>query len=174
MPLTLNVGLSKKIGQPDYGSLGASCNVEVELDHALLANDLEAFQQRARQAFLACRQAVNDELARHTGSRPDSDAGAQSAQAAGNGHATRPATNGAETGHRASRRQLDYVQQLAGQISGLGVRRLEDLAHKMFSKPLADLSSLDASGLIDVLKQIKAGNIDLEAVLGSSTNGAAA
>ena len=172
MPLKLNVGLSKKIGQPDYGSLGASCNVEVELDHALLASDLEGFQQRARQAFSACRQAVNDELARHTGNQPVGDP-AKTAEAAGNGH-TRPATNGAETSHRASRKQLDYVQQLAGQISGLGVRRLEDLAHKMFSKPLADLSSLDASGLIDTLKQIKAGHIDLEAVLGGSTNGAAA
>ena len=171
MPLKLNVGLSKKIGQPDYGSLGASCHVEVELDHALLDSDLEGFQQRARQAFSACRQAVHDELARHTGNQPVGDP-AKPAEAASNGH-TRPATNG-ETSHRASRKQLDYVQQLAGQITGLGVRKLEDLAHRMFSKPLADLSSLDASGLIDTLKQIKAGNIDLEAVLGSSTNGATA
>ena len=174
MPLKLNVGLSKKIGQPDYGSLGASSNVELELDHALLASDLEGFQQRARQAFSACRQAVHDELARHTGDQADSDTAAKPAQANGNGHAARPATNGAEASHRASRKQLDYVQQLAGQITGLGVRRLEDLAHRMFTKPLADLSSLDASGLIDTLKQIKAGHIDLEAVLGSSANDAAA
>ena len=37
MPLTLNVGLSKKIGQPDYGSLGASRNVQVELDGGIMA-----------------------------------------------------------------------------------------------------------------------------------------
>ena len=36
MPIKLSLGLSKKIGQPDYGSLGASCHVELELgEHAL-------------------------------------------------------------------------------------------------------------------------------------------
>ncbi len=165
MPLKLNVGLSKKIGQPDYGSLGASCHVEVELDQSLVFDDLDGFQERVTRAYAACRQAVLDELARHQVDTNTQDA---------NGQAKTPPMPGNPTnghnGHRASQKQLDYVQQLASQVRGLGVRRLETLATKMFGKPLADLSSLDASGLIDVLKDVKAGKIDLSAAL----NGAAA
>ena len=169
MPLKLSLGLSKKIGQPDYGSLGASCHVEVELDAALLDNDLERWHQHVRKAYVACAQAVNDELARlqqtgqANGHRSVSNGAADSQNHAnGNGH-----RNG---GQRASAKQLDYARQLAAQIRGVGVRRLETLAQRMFEKPLTDLASLDASGLIDVLKEIKAGRIDLDAAL----NGAAA
>ena len=43
MPLKLNVGISKKIGLPDYGSLGTTCNVEVEVDGRLIFDDLDGF-----------------------------------------------------------------------------------------------------------------------------------
>jgi hypothetical protein len=174
----LNVGLSKKIGQPDYGSLGATCHVDVELDGAMLQQDLETFHRHVRNAYVACAQAVNDELARHTDGGNGETPRAQPAQhPAGNGHHGNGSNgNGANgngngaNGHRASQKQVDYLNQLARPIRGLGIRRLETLADKMFGKPVADLTSLDASGLIDTLKAIKAGDIDLEAAL----NGASA
>jgi hypothetical protein len=62
--LKLNVGVSRKVGQPDYGSIGASCNLELEISSDLLERDLDGFQARARSAYVAAHQAVHDELAR--------------------------------------------------------------------------------------------------------------
>jgi|GEM_PF-5042798 len=59
----LNVGTNRKIGQPDYGSAGASCNLEVELDTALF-HDLDGLHHVIKRAYAACNQAVNDELTR--------------------------------------------------------------------------------------------------------------
>ena len=64
MPMKLNVGVSRKVGLPDYGSVGASCNLELELDAGLIDKDLDAFHARVRNAYVAAHQAVHDELAR--------------------------------------------------------------------------------------------------------------
>jgi hypothetical protein len=53
MPLKLNVGISRKVGLPAYGSIGASCNLEVELDSRLLEQDLQGFHARVRRAYVA-------------------------------------------------------------------------------------------------------------------------
>ena len=173
MPLKLNVGLSRKLGQPDFGSLGASCHVEVELDSSLIQHDLETFHRHVKNAYIACAQAVNDELSRHQqptsaeGSRPAETATPANANGRSNG-----AANGASNGHRASDKQLDYAHQLAGQIKGMGVRKLDQLANRLSGKPLADLTGLEASGLIDTLKAIKAGDVSLSAALEGSREAA--
>jgi hypothetical protein len=63
MPLRLNVGVSKKLGLPAYSSIGASCNLDLELENGLL-RDPAGFRDQVQGAFLAARKAVDDELAR--------------------------------------------------------------------------------------------------------------
>jgi hypothetical protein len=55
MPLTLGVGLTKKTGLPNYGSVGAGCHIEVKLDGSLLQGDLKTFHRHVRNAFWSCR-----------------------------------------------------------------------------------------------------------------------
>jgi hypothetical protein len=64
MALKLSVGLSKKVGLPNYGSLGATCGIEVELDTTLFHEDPHRFQNQVHEAFSACQQAVESELNR--------------------------------------------------------------------------------------------------------------
>jgi hypothetical protein len=173
MPLKLNVGLAQKIGQPAYSSLSAACYVELELESTLLQSDLEAFQRHVRNAYHACRQAINDELARHqrgSNSVDGSHLPARNGYNHENGDTRN--TNGQSVNqspeheaHRASQKQLDYATQLAQQIRGLGPLRLESLSDKLFGRPLGELSTLHASSLIDMLKAIKEDRISLEDAL---------
>ena len=172
MPLKLNVGLSRKVGLPGYGSLGASCSLEVELPSMMLSGDVEGLQRQIRNAYASCAQAVKEELARQQQRQPASDAAPAALTAAmpANGNGTSAAGNGHSSGHseenaRVSQKQMDYVRQLAGQIKGLGLRRLDGLTGKMFGKPLADLSTVEAGALIDVLKDVRTGKIELKAAL---------
>ena len=178
MPLRLSAGISRKMGLPNYGSLGATCHVEVELDGGLLAHDLEALHQHVRNAYAACSQAVNDELARqreamnhgsepiaseqHTMPEHEADrANIDRATSGGNG---RRHVEG-DTPPPATPRQIEFIRVLAGQIRGLGVRRLDSVTETLCGKPLTGLSHAEASALIDVLKNVRAGKLDVEAVL---------
>lgn len=162
MPLKLHVSINKKLGLPEFSSAGAACGIELELDQSLLVTDPDGLQARVRQAYAACRQAVNEELERQKAGATRGSA----AMTTQDSHKVGQSANG----HGASERQLSYARQLAAQIDGLGVRKLDALAQKMFGKPVAGLTALDASGLIDALKQIKAGAIDLAAVLDGATS----
>jgi hypothetical protein len=193
MPLKLNVGLMKKIGQPRYGSLCASCHVEVELESSLLELDAEAFHERARKTFAACRRAVETELAVSDLRRPDclpatiDMANCDAANCHGTNHvaASQAAKNGvamtsvavgdpgASNGNGnllpASASQLDYVRRLANRIGRAAALRVETLAQRRFCKPLVKLSRAEATRLILTLRAVKAGELDWETVLEEST-----
>jgi hypothetical protein len=69
MALKVCVGLSRKIGQPDFGSLGASCSVEAEVENSVLDREPE-FSRRVRELYATCAQAVDEELVRQQDMTP--------------------------------------------------------------------------------------------------------
>ena len=171
MPMRLNVGVCRKIGLPEYSSVGATCNVEIELFGSLLQDDIQAFHQQVRTAYDACRQAVSDELAKHQSMGSDTNCSGANTQIPPESTASQQNGNGhnGNGGRQVTDKQLTYIRQLGSQVKGFGARRLDKLTNDMFGKPLAGLTSLEASGLIDHLKCIKAGELDLQAVPVSDT-----
>jgi hypothetical protein len=63
MAFKINVGLSRKIGQPNFGSLGASCHIDLEIDPQTASLGPDAIQQQILAAFAVCKQSVDTELA---------------------------------------------------------------------------------------------------------------
>jgi predicted DNA-binding WGR domain protein len=61
MHVKLNVGLSKKVGDANYGSRGASVNVELELESALVGEP-DKLKERIRQVFNSLRSSLAEEL----------------------------------------------------------------------------------------------------------------
>ena len=153
MAVTLSVGLQKKVGLPDYGSFGASCHVEFEIDRCLIDQDLEGFHHKVAGAFAACRQAVNDQLAQQSAqtslvSAKNSSNGVPHH----NGH-TRHSGNGQSTGGdvgSATQSQIRAIFAIARR------QRVDPAAvvRERFSvdRP-EDLSIREASTLIDDLKR---------------------
>src|ERR1700677_4840259 len=132
MPMKVSVGLSKKLGLPDYGSLGASCNVEIELEGSLLQNDVEKFQQHVRRAYQACAQAVNEELHRSNGHATNGTGPPKT-----NGNGKRPATQSQCKAIFAITRNQGI--DLAQLMSQYGVRKLEELDLKTASQLIEKL-----------------------------------
>jgi hypothetical protein len=164
MPLKLNVGVSRKVGLPDYGSAGASCNLELELDSRLLETDLDGLHAQIRSAYVAAQQAVSDELVRLQAqptvapvaqaptTRPNGDGGS-------NGHPPVrrwpvKQSHGTQSGKPATANQVKAIAAIArrqhADLEGLlrdgyGVARAEEL------------TLAEASRLIDELKAVAEG-----------------
>ena len=188
--LKLNIGFNRKVGEANYGSRGASVNLEIEVESGVV-REPDKLQAKIGYLFELAKASVEAQLngvsqpqqpAPATGTsgngayaNASANSGQSNANGNGNGHSSH--TNGTSgngtngNGHRASDKQINFATQLAKGIRGLGTRRLDSLTGRMFGKPLADLTSLDASSLIDTLKAIKEGRVSLDAAL---SEGAAA
>lgn len=153
MSIKLNLGISKKIGLPDYGSAGSQCNLEIELDSSTLDHP-EEFHRRVQEAYAACRSAVEDELRNHRDkSIRDSRPSPPSRTEYGNSNS--PGRN--ESRYPASPKQLDFIGKLSKGIKGLTTRKLDEYCQHTFGKASMELSAQEASKLIDSLKNAKAG-----------------
>ena len=62
MAIRANVSFTQKHGQPDFGSVGAGCSLEFELDTTLLEKDSTALREQFDLAYTTCRQAVQQQL----------------------------------------------------------------------------------------------------------------
>ena len=82
MPLTLNVGLSRKVGEANYGSRGASVNLELELDSAIVGESAR-LKDHIREVFRLAKSAVDEELQTPTESPPAANGNGQPHQSNG-------------------------------------------------------------------------------------------
>jgi hypothetical protein len=159
--MKLNVGVSRKVGLPNYGSVGASCNLELELDATLLERDLDAFHTQIRGAYVAANQAVHDELARLHALRTDAPKGAGNQSRVGsspkNGYRK---TNGSDELRGSQGERSGAVKPATpNQVKAIvAISRKQDidltglLRHEYEVERPEDLSIRQASELIDMLK----------------------
>lgn len=149
--LKLNIGASKKVGEQNYGSRGASVNLEIELDTSLLTEPAK-LQEKIRQLFGVARQSLAEELnGNGNGHSPSTTNGnGQSAkQPANNGT---NGTNGASrntTQRKATQSQVKAIHAIARNLR-IDVSQFLNERFRV-GKP-DDLTIKEASQIIDDLK----------------------
>jgi hypothetical protein len=135
--LKMNVGFSRKVGEENYSSRGASVNLELELESSLAANPPQ-LQERIRELFSLARLAVHEEL--RVG-------GSQTGQT--HHHQNENGYSRSSTGRRATTSQVKAIHAIANR-QRIDLPSLLDRQHQV-GRP-EDLTLQEASRLIDSLK----------------------
>jgi len=158
MAVKLSVGLQKKIGQPNYGSLGASCHVEFEIDHSMIDGNPDGFHQTVSRAFAACKQAVNDQLAQQQVNPPDRNGSSRTSRHPRESFDSNAKSNGSGTDRKPPGSSMTTNQLRA--ILAMARRQqldLQSLIQQRFQRMSpADLSLREASTLIRELNRTAA------------------
>lgn len=131
--LKLNVGAAKKVGEANYGSRGASVNLEMELESDLVAQPAR-LRERIRQLFGLAKESVEEEL---------NGGGQHASPATTNGNARQP------DGRSATQSQLRAIHAIADRHH-VGLPEL--LRDDYCVTQASELSISQASQLIDQLK----------------------
>ena len=159
MAVKINVGVCKKIGLPEYGSAGSHCDIELELDFAALQDPAE-FQKRVANAYRLCRDAVESELAAHRANgTPKQDVRPTVAPSTEYRNSAPPERN--DNRFPVSPKQMAFIGQLTRKIKGLTGAKLDEYCRTTFGTVCNQLSSKDASRLIDDLKQVQNGGKEI-------------
>ena len=151
MPVKLNIGLSRKVGEANFGSRGASVNLEVELDSGIVS-DQQRFQDRVRALYAQARQSINAEL-----DLPSEGPAIEQPVVQRNGHASAHNGNGNDNGSQSRQEGGSATQSQVRAIFAIARRNRLDpknlvLERFGLDRP-EDLSIRDASSLIDDLKR---------------------
>ncbi len=153
MTIKINVGLSRKVGQPNFGSLGASCHVDIELDAQAIRDEPERLRAKVREAFAVCKQSVDAELASSSQSDEPSHGFAPpiSGPASWPRQDEAPAAprHGAGVARPATPAQVKAIHAIAGKA---GIIVASELQHRFGVAHPQQLSISQASQMIDHLK----------------------
>jgi len=160
--LKLTVSFSRKVGEPNYGSRGASVAVEMELD-AHTVRRPQVLRRYSRRLFRQLRRLVDEELFASADHRPKrlavvSEASARNSEPgpvtaiAASAHCRPENGNGPGSAGRfraATAAQLRAIRRLAGKAAV----DPDELARGRFGRSgLEELSRQEASQLIDQLQ----------------------
>jgi hypothetical protein len=143
--LKLNAGFSRKVGEPNYGSRGASVNVELEVESGLVG-DPDALMTRIRSLFTLAKRSVDAEL------------GSPAPNPNGDGRAPRePQPDGRRNNQPSDVRyatssQVRAIRAICNR-QGLDARQVANERFRV--NDLEELTVREASSLID---DLKAGN----------------
>ena len=138
--IKLNAGVSRKVGEPNYGSRGATVNVELELESSA-AQDAHLLHDRIRKLFAIAREAVAEELG--LSMQAEAPQAGQQPAANGNGTSVRPASDA-------------QIRAINAICSRLGLDPHAESHHRL-GRSIQDLTLPEASTLIDQLKGLQNG-----------------
>lgn len=147
--MKLNVGFTQKVGDPNFGSRGASVNLELELDSGLVG-DADRLKERIRQLFLLAKASVAEQLGGPSAGNGHVDGaspGNGSSPTNGNGHGRSNGHNRPrDTGRSATASQARAIYAIA---SRQGIELADKLRAEFGVDTPEQLTIREASRLID-------------------------